>query len=189
MPDSETDHYLALLRGINLGGKNMVPMRELSKLCEEAGCTNVRTYIQSGNVLFTATPEVARELPAGLATRILARFSLHVPVVIRTAAELRAVHRENPFLAQGADAQTLHVMFLADRPEPGRVAALDPDRSSPDAFIVSGREIYLWLPNGVARSKLTNAYFDAKLDTTSTSRNWRTVTKLLEMLDEVGSRQ
>jgi uncharacterized protein (DUF1697 family) len=102
-------------------------------------------------------------------------------VVTRTAGELRGVLRGNPFLRAGAEAETLHVMFLADRPTPARVAALDSRRSPPDEFEVKGREVYLRLPNGGARTKLTNAYFDAKLATTSTVRNWRTVLKLVEM--------
>jgi uncharacterized protein (DUF1697 family) len=89
----------------------------------------------------------------------------------------------NPFLAAGAADETLHVLFLADPPSPRRVADLDPDRSPPDAFVVLGQEVYLRLPHGAARTKLTNAYFDARLATTSTGRNWRTVTKLLALME------
>jgi len=181
MPDK--DAYVALLRGVNLSGKNKLPMRELREEFGEAGCRDVRTYIQSGNILFRATPKIARGLPDAIATRIAARFGLRVPVLVRAAAQLGEVARENPFLAQGVDEQTLHVMFLADRPDADRVARLDPDRSAPDAFIARGQEIYLWLPNGVARSKLTNAYFDTTLATTSTARNWRTITTLLALLE------
>jgi uncharacterized protein (DUF1697 family) len=101
---------------------------------------------------------------------------------VRTADELRAVAQGNPFLDEGADADTLHVAFLADRPRSDRVAALDANRSPGDSFVVRGSEIYLRLPNGVARTKLTNAYFDSKLSTISTARNWRTVLKLLELM-------
>jgi uncharacterized protein (DUF1697 family) len=90
------------------------------------------------------------------------------------------VARTNPFSTQGADPNTLHVAFLADVPRATSVAALDHGRSSPDEFVVRGREIFLRLPNGVARTRLTNAYFDAKLATISTMRNWRTVMKLVE---------
>ena len=107
-------------------------------------------------------------------------------MVIRTADEIRAVARANPFLRGGTSAEIdfLHVMFLADRPTPARVAALDPDRSPRDEFQVVGREIYLHCPNGAARTKLSNAYFDSKLATTSTMRNWRTVLKLADMSGE-----
>ncbi len=173
--------YVALLRGINVGGKNKVPMADLTALFEEAGCAEVRTYIQSGNVLFRAPAKIASRLPGTISERIARRLDLRVPVVLRTAEELEEAARRNPFLAAGADPDTLHLMFLADLPRPAAVAGLDGRRSPPDAFAVVGREIYLRLPNGAARTKLTNAYFDAKLATTSTMRNWRTVLKLVDL--------
>ena len=109
------------------------------------------------------------------------RFGFQVPVVMRTSGELRKVACGNPFLRAGADAKALHVAFLAAVPVSSKVDALDPDRSPPDEFAVRGREIYLHCPNGLARTKLTNAYFDSALATTSTLRNWRTVLKLLEL--------
>jgi uncharacterized protein (DUF1697 family) len=173
--------HVALLRGINVGGKNLVPMAELAALFTDAGCAAVRTYIQSGNVVFEPPQEARGDLAALLAQRIEARFRFAVPVVLRAAEALDRVLGDNPFLAEGADTQLLHVMFLAGEPAPAAVARLDPERSPPDRFVVSGSEIYLICPNGLARTKLTNAYFDRTLATTSTVRNWRTVGKLLEM--------
>jgi len=175
--------YLALLRGINVGGKNKLPMDSLRDLFVAAGCDDVRTYIQSGNVIFSADPDIVASLPGVITTGIAERFGYRVPVIVRTAAQVGDVTRHNPFLAEGADAETLHVLFLADLPDARSVAGLDPDRSPPDAFSVRGQEIYLRLPNGTARTKLTNAYFDAKLATTSTGRNWRTVTTLRALMD------
>ncbi len=173
--------YVALLRGINVGGKNKLPMKDLAALFTDAGCGAVQTYIQSGNVVFQAAPALADELPALIAVAVADRFGIHVPVVMRTSSELTKVARGNPFLLAGADAKTLHVAFLAAVPDPSRVDALDPRRSPPEKFAVRGREIYLHCPNGLARTKLTNAYFDSALATTSTLRNWRTVLKLLEL--------
>jgi len=173
--------HVALLRGINVGGKNKLPMKELAALFAAIGCAEVTTYIQSGNVVFDASPRVARTLPAAISAAIRQRFGLAVPVVTRTAAELDAVVRDNPFLAHGDDPDVLHVMFLADAPSAGQRAALDPQRSPGDSFEVRGREVYLSLPGGVARTKLSNAYFDSTLGTVSTGRNWRTVQKLLEL--------
>ncbi len=175
------DLYVALLRGINVGGENRLSMKDLVAIFSEAGCGDVQTYIQSGNVVFRATEARASRIPAAIATAVSDRLGFRAPVVMRTAGELRAIARGNPFLRAGADAEGLHVMFLADRPSPGKVATLDPKRSPPDEFEVRGREIYLRCPNGAARTKLTNAYFDTKLSTTSTMRNWRTVLKLVEM--------
>jgi uncharacterized protein (DUF1697 family) len=172
--------WIALLRGINVGGKNKLPMKELAAACTKLGCRDVRTYIQSGNVVFAAEKAVADRFAAGLQRRIEAEFGLRVPVVLRSAAQLRAAVAGNPFVADGVAEPELHVAFLADAPAKAAVAALDAKRSPGDSFLVAGREVYLHLPNGVARSKLTNAWFDAQLDTTSTIRNWRTVLTLLE---------
>jgi uncharacterized protein (DUF1697 family) len=177
-----SSRHVALLRGINVGGKNMLPMKELAAMFANAGCSDVVTYIQSGNVVFCADDKVAAGLDAAIARQVEARFGLRVPVVLRTAAEIDAVIRANPFLKAGASEEMLHVSFLADRPGKDLVAGLDAGRSAPDAFTVVGREIYMQLVNGVAGTKLTNAYFDSKLKTVSTMRNWRTVLKLAEML-------
>ncbi len=175
--------HLALLRGINVGGKNKLPMKDLAALFVAAGCTDVRTYIQSGNVVFRATAAVAKRLASSIAEQITERFGYRTPVVLRTVEQLRDVVSHNPFLEAGVAEDKVYVLFLADEPGPDRVAALDPNRSPPDEFLVRGREVFLHLPNGVADSKLTNAYFDAKLATVSTARNWRTVTTLLGMMD------
>lgn len=181
-----TASHIALLRGINMGGKNKLPMKGLIALFTDAGCEGVHTYIQSGNVAFRAAPSLVRRLPKTIAAAITARFGYEVPVMTRSAAELRKIAKGNPFLKSGQDIQTLHVAFLADRPSPARVSALDANRSPPDAFAVRGSEIYLHCPNGMARTRLTNAHFDARLATTSTVRNWRTLLKLLELLELTG---
>ena len=177
---SET--HLALLRGVNVGGKNKLPMKALAEMFVAAGCANVRTFIQSGNVVFDASPRVAATLGALIPARIAEGFGYRTPVVLRTVEQVADVVASNPFLASGAPEDALAVLFLADLPEPDRVNLLDPDRSPPDSFVVRGREVYLNLANGFARTKLTNTYFDSKLATVSTGRNWRTVTKLLAMM-------
>ena len=173
--------YVALLRGINLGGKNKLPMKELAKFFAEAGCSNVGTYIQSGNIVFSATTRLAAQLPELIITEIGNHFGHRPPIILRTAKQLADVISNNPFLQLGASEETLHVLFLADSPGAREIANLDPNRSPPDTFTVSGQEIYLRLPNGVAKSKLTNDYFDGMLRTISTGRNWRTVKKLFEL--------
>lgn len=176
-----TATHVALLRGVNVGGKNKLAMKDLVALFAAAGCRDVTTYIQSGNVLFRAPAATARRVPAEVTAAIARRFRLTVPVLVRTADELDAVARSNPFIAAGEPPDALHVMFLADAPAAPKLAALDPARSPPDRFEVRGREIYLCLPNGAGRTKLGNAYFDSKLGTISTGRNWRTVQTLVEL--------
>ena len=181
--NSAANHrYVALLRGINVGGRRKLPMRDLATMFEAAGCEDVRTYIQSGNVVFRASQELADGIPARIADAIESSHGFRISIVMRAAADFDRIVRENPFIASGADPATLHVGFLAVAPEPGQIANLDPDRSPPDAFEVRDREVYLYFPAGVARSKLDNAYFDRTLNTVCTIRNWRTVGKLHEML-------
>ncbi len=180
-PRSQSTTFVALLRGVNVGGKNRLPMKEFAELLAEAGLAKVQTYIQSGNAIFTAPSAQAQELPGRISADIAERFGLKVPVVLRSADELAEVSRSSPFLAAGANPEACHVLFLAQEPGRERLAALDPKRSPPDELRVVGKEVYLYLPNGVARSKLTCDYFDGKLATTSTARNWRTVLKLLEL--------
>jgi uncharacterized protein (DUF1697 family) len=175
--------HLALLRGINVGGKNRIAMNDLRGLFVEAGCRDVQTHIQSGNVIFTADPTIVTPLADVISAQIAERFGYRVPVVMRTVDQLGDVLRHNPFLAERLAEEALHVLFLAERPDTDRVAALDADRSPPDRFAVRGQEVYLHLPHGAGRTKLTNAYFDALLATTSTGRNWRTVTMLNAMMN------
>jgi uncharacterized protein (DUF1697 family) len=173
--------HVALLRGINVGGKNPLPMKELARMFEAADCENVQTYIQSGNVIFDA-PAGASKICDSVSASIEKRFGYRIPVILRTAPQLRKVIGANPFLKSGVDQKWLHVYFLAQPPGARAIAGLDPARSAPDVFHVIGQEIYLHLPNGMGRSKLTNAYFDAKLATVSTARNWATVLKLAQMM-------
>jgi uncharacterized protein (DUF1697 family) len=176
--DAGGRRYVALLRGINVGGKNTLPMANLVRLFAEAGCTDVSTYIQSGNVAFTATAHIVKELSDTIARRIQEDSGLTVPVILRSAGWLERVVASNPF--PRGDVANLHVMFLKDRPTPSAVGNLDANRSPGDAFRVVGCEIYMRCKS-VAKTKLTNAYFDTRLATVSTCRNWNTVLKLLEM--------
>jgi uncharacterized protein (DUF1697 family) len=174
--------HLALLRGINVGGNNMLPMKDLARMFGEAGCSNVRTYIQSGNVIFEAPPGAPRVAEV-VAANIEKRFGFRIPIILRTSRQVLQIIRDSPFIGQGVDQKWLHVYFLASTPKAQAIGGLDPARSAPDAFHVRGQEIYLHLPNGMGRTKLTNAYFDSKLSTICTARNWATVLKLSEMME------
>jgi uncharacterized protein (DUF1697 family) len=156
-------------------------MKDLVAMFQDTGCANVRTYIQSGNVLFDANAALLTRVPKAVNGKIKQGFGYDIPVVIRSAKQLEDAIRKNPFLKRGEDEARLHIMFLASTPRPDLVKQLDPRRSDPDEFVVRGQDIYLYLRNGAAKTKLTNAYFDAKLMTISTGRNWRTVNKLNEL--------
>lgn len=176
-----TDRFVALFRGINVGGKNKLPMAALTPLFADAGAGDIRTYIQSGNVLFTASLRAVDGIVTKVERAVAERFGLRVPIVLRSAVELGRIATEHPFFARDVDPKLLHVVFLADAPSARAVASLDGERSPPDRFQVVGREIYLHLPNGAGRSRLTNDYFDRTLGTLSTARNWRTVLTLAEL--------
>ncbi len=173
--------YLALLRGINVGGKASLPMKELAAIFADAGAADVATYIQSGNVVFAA--EDAEGLVERVTAEIKRVYGYPGRIVLRSGDELREAYAANPFARAGAPEDSLHVYFLAARPAAAAVKQLDPARSPGDSFAVVGREVFLRLPRGMARTKLTNAYFDGKLATVSTARNWRTVAKLVAMVD------
>ena len=173
---------IALLRGLNVGGKNILPMKDLTRFFCEAGCANVRTYIQSGNVIFEAEAPVLKELADEITRRIQGQFGYQIPVVLRTAAELHEAVISNPLMALPPNEKAHHVMFLAAVPDAEKAMQLEPDRSPGDEFLLRGRDVYLYLRNGAAKTKLTNAWFDRKLGTVSTARNWRTVLKLQELL-------
>jgi uncharacterized protein (DUF1697 family) len=173
--------HAALLRAINVSGRNKLPMKDLAAMFVTAGCRDVVTYIQSGNVVFNAPAAVLKKLPQAIAQHIADDFGHKVPVVVRSHEQLAALVRENPFLKAGEPEKALYVAFLADLPGAEAIAKLDPQRSPPDRFFVAGQHIYLHLPNGAGESKLTNAWMDSKLSTISTARNWNTVLKLYEM--------
>jgi uncharacterized protein (DUF1697 family) len=177
-----TKNYVALLRGINVGGKHLVPMKMLAEMFASAGCEQVRTYIQSGNVVFAASPAVAREIAETIGEKIRKRLGHEAPVVLRSAEQFAQIVENNPFGQRKDFSNFSHVLFCADKLSPANVKKLDPQRSPGDEIVCKGQEVFLWLPNGAGKSKLTNAYFDAKLETICTQRNWRTVVKLNEML-------
>ena len=174
--------HLALMRGINLGSKNKLAMSDLVAAFEQLGCTDVATRGNTGNVLFRAPAKVLKRLPEQVTALLEQQLSVKSPVILRSHAELASACEQNPFVVEGCDLSKLHVAFLAAEPERARVEALDPDRSPPDRFVVVGRDVYMHCPNGLARTKLSNAWFDGKLGTISTVRTWNVVNQLRALM-------
>jgi uncharacterized protein (DUF1697 family) len=156
-------------------------MAELKSSCAELGFEDVVTYIQSGNVVFRSSARGASGIAAGLEKRIAADFGVGAKVLLRTPAELRKIATGNPFLKRKAETSKLHVVFLSKKPVAAAVSGLDPERSPGDEFELRGREIYLHLPKGFGRSKLTNDYSERRLGVASTVRNWNTLLKLIDL--------
>jgi uncharacterized protein (DUF1697 family) len=173
--------FVAMLRGVNVGGRSSLPMADLRRITESCGHADVRTYIQSGNVVFsTQGRPSAAKVATELRRKIAAQTSVDPDVAVRTSAQMDKVVAGNPFLTDGADPSHLHVVFLIDDTRPAAVRELDLARYSPEALVVRGNEVYLYLPNGIGRSKLA-ADLARQRDAVGTARNWRTVTKLAEM--------
>jgi uncharacterized protein (DUF1697 family) len=174
--------YIALLRGVNLGARNKVSMADLRTLVESLGAEDVTTYVQSGNVVFKS-PDSAVDLAGGIEEQIKRDLGLNVTVLMFTKAQLAKVLAGNPFVDGGRDPKRLHVTFLAGAPHRDRVRRVVAKQFEPDEFHVAGLVIYLHCPNGYGRSKLSNAYLEKQLGVPATTRNWNTVTKLVELTE------
>ena len=174
--------WIALLRGINVGGNRRVPMADLRDALEAIGLADVRTWIVSGNVVFRTTRTDREALTAAIEAAIEVRFGFAVAVVIRTAKEMRAVLETDP-LPEGSAADPAHryAIFLSADPDPERLAAIDPAAVAPDVFVAGDRVIHAWYRNGLQESKLAGRLTDRGLGVTATARNWNTVRKLVEL--------
>jgi uncharacterized protein (DUF1697 family) len=183
MPE-KPERVVALLRGVNVGGIK-VPMGELRSRLDEEGLGEVRTHLQSGNVI-VSPPSGDRRGVAGVIEKVISdSLGLHIRVLVRDRDEMAKIVASNPFLRPGIQPKLLHTVFLEAQPAPDRVTELDPDRSPQDRFSVAGKEIYVeYGPAGSGRSKLDLGYFEKILGVTGTARNWNTVTRLLAILEE-----
>jgi uncharacterized protein (DUF1697 family) len=177
--------YVALLRGINIGAKKRIRMEPLRDLIGGLGFTGARTYVNSGNVVFSSPGEIADvSIASTIEAALLREHDLKVPVVVRSATEMAEIAANNPFSEHATDYKTLHVSFLSDLPSAELVNALAQVERGDDDFHVVGKDIYLHYPNGLAGAVFMINGFDRALNVTSTGRNWRTVLKLAEMSSE-----
>ncbi|MEU6934047.1 DUF1697 domain-containing protein [Streptomyces sp. NPDC046374] len=176
--------YAALLRGINVSGRNKVPMAELRSVLEGLGHRGVRTYLQSGNAVFTTDREDSEdELAAALEAAIEEHFGFRVPCLVRDHAYLAAVAEACPFPAAELEGKQLHALYYSGPVTADRFARIDQEAFLPEAFALGDRVLYLYVPGGLGTSKLAEAVSRPSLnkDVTVTARNWNTVVKLVEM--------
>ena len=177
--------YVAMLRGINVSGSKMIKMEALRASFEALGFTNVRTYVQSGNVVFTARQGAVAPLSLRIAARIKSDFGFDVPVLVLAAEQIARVVEENPFSGKkGIDPTKLHVTFLAAAPEAAGLKKMERVFSGRDQFQCLATSIYLVCPDGYGRTKLNNNAFERALRIGATTRNWKTVTTLAAMAAE-----
>jgi uncharacterized protein (DUF1697 family) len=175
--------YIIMLRGINLGAKRKMPMQELKTLLTKLGFSDVETYIQSGNALVKHNTETSEQaLEKKIETAIATQFGFDVPVMIRNKSDFEILFNNNPFIGkEGIDIEKLHVTFLEKIPELAQLEKINTYNYEPDVFQIINKEAYLHCPVDYGHTKLSNTFFESKLKMKTTTRNWKTVTKLFSM--------
>jgi uncharacterized protein (DUF1697 family) len=175
--------FIALLRGINVGGHNQLPMATLREHLTALGYRDVVTYIQSGNVILESDEDDPTEITSTIEASLAADLGLDVAVIIRTPDEVAAAATASPYLAH-PDRSRIFIAFLAASPEPAAVDATDPHIFAPDTSAVVGREVHVHCPSGLGRSKLSNAWLEKQLGVRSTMRNLNTIDRILAIAEE-----
>jgi uncharacterized protein (DUF1697 family) len=172
--------WIALLRGINVGGNNILPMAQLTRHFEALELTNVKTYIQSGNVVFDAVAGSPKSIATAIALRIEAAHGFLPRILLLGVNDLQAAVDANPFADAVGDPKSVHFYFLEQRPKKPALSALDAVKTEAERYALLDRVFYLHTPDGIGRSKLA-ANAERHLAVAATARNYRTVEKLLEM--------
>jgi uncharacterized protein (DUF1697 family) len=177
--------YIALFRGINVGGRNKLPMKDLVAALEDLGCQDVATYIQSGNSVFRSEEQDASLLSEGITATIGERYGFEPRVLVLGSDEMVRAMRSNPFPEAEAEPKTLHLYFLAAPPERPDLDSLEGIKGDRERFVLGDGVFYLHAPDGLGRSKLA-ANVERLLGVPATARNWRTVRKVMEMAQQRG---
>jgi uncharacterized protein (DUF1697 family) len=175
---------ISLLRGVNLGPHNRIKMDALRGLYESLKLRDAQTYVQSGNVVFRSADQDLTKLARRIENGIEKSFGFRCPVILRTASELRDTVARNPFAARGdIDPSRFLVTFLAEEPARDVCEKLLGIKIEPEELRIQGRDLYVYFPNGIGRTKVNWAAIEKMLNTRGTSRNWNSVTKLLAMAE------
>ena len=178
--------YIAILRGINVSGQKKIKMADLKQYVEEAGLEQVRTYIQSGNIVFTSSSNSAEAHKATIENVILKRYAFEVPTLIKTSSQLEYVLKKNPFLKNPAnDVDRMYITFLANVPDADRARALEEYDFPPEEYVLDGDIIFGYSPLGYGKARMNNNFFEHKLKVIATTRNWKTVNVLFSMAAEI----
>ena len=175
--------FIALLRGINVSGQKKIKMSELKTLFESLGFQNVETYIQSGNVIFSSKEKSTSNIAGIISSAIENKYNFDVQVLILTQQEINQALENNPFIKNKKEIERLYVTFLSAKPSIENIIKLNESDFSPEEHSINEKIIYLFLPNGAGKAKLNNNYIENKLKVTCTTRNWKTVTALSELVN------
>ena len=178
--------YISVLRGINVSGHKKIKMDALRNIYSDLNFKNIQTYLQSGNVIFQGKRTKHEESEKIIARKILNEFGFDVPVIVMDLNELLTVLKNNPFVNErNEDLTTLHVTFLSQKPEQANIDKIKNGQYAPDEFIVSGMTVYLFCPNGYGNTKLTSTFFENKLKSVATTRNWKTIQEIFNIAGKV----
>jgi uncharacterized protein (DUF1697 family) len=172
--------WIALFRGINVGGNNPLPMKKLATLLKNAGCSDVRTYIQSGNVVLRCPVTDAARLAKRIRAAVAAGCGFEPQVMLVEQEELERAAAANPFATAVANPKSVHLFFLAERPRSPDLRSLDRLKAGSESYSLKGEVLYLCTPEGFGKSKLA-ARIERALGVPATARNWRTVNTLLDL--------
>ncbi len=176
---------VSLFRGINVGGNRIVPMSELKSLHQGLGLKDVVTYIQSGNVVFSSDETDSAQLAKQIEEAFAQKFGFRSQVIVRTTIELEETIANNPFQnSPEKESKSVLVVLLATRPESSALEDLKQFYSGPEEMYLIGQELFVYYPDGMGRSKLTLPLIEKKLKTAGTGRNWNTVLRLKEMMQQ-----
>ena len=174
--------YIAMLRGINVSGQKMIKMTDLKTLLTDLGLKQVETYIQSGNIVFQYQYQPERTLEKMIEDKIQDHYGFQVPTMVRTPDAFQYVVDHNPFLKDtDKDTKRQYITFLSEKPAEEQIKALETVNYEPEEYVLDERTIFFYSPNSYGRAKMNNNFFEKKLKVKATTRNWRTVNKLLEM--------
>jgi uncharacterized protein (DUF1697 family) len=178
--------YISILRGINVSGQKSIKMDVLKKLYEDLNFENVQTYIQSGNVIFQCNKTKQKHLEMILSNQIQQNFGFEVPLIVLDIAELKEIIKNNPFISDPArNISHLHVTFLASHPEQIDMEMIRQKKSQGEDFVLLGKVVYLYCPDGYGKTKLNNTFFENKLKVGATTRNWNTTCELLNISEKI----
>jgi uncharacterized protein (DUF1697 family) len=171
--------YIALLRGINVSGQKLIKMAELREYLAELNYTNIKTYIQSGNIVFDTDNNSCETLETEIHNKIKEKYGFEVPTLVKSPDEFNEAVKRNPFAEE--DPKRVYITFLSHTPELTKVESLKEVDYSPEKYVIDSKVVYFYSPDGYGKAKMNNNFFENKLKVDATTRNWKTVNVLIEM--------
>lgn len=182
MKNNNKETYIALLRGINVSGQKKIKMTDLKNILLELEFENIQTYIQSGNIVFKYSRTSLKDLETQIENKIFEHYNFKVPTMVKNPSDLEHILHNNPFLNDpNKDQSRLYVTFLAEIPSRAHTEKLKSFDYRPEEYIIDGKTIYFYSPHGYGRAKMNNNFFENQLKVAATTRNWKTINKLVEL--------